>query len=195
MIIFDDISFSYGEKPVFQRFSLELPDRVTVLEGPSGSGKTTLLKLAAGLLRPDAGRITGVPEKISFTFQENRLLPWFTARENVAAVLPKRRREEAGKWLRLMELDDVAESRPGSMSGGQQRRVAIARTLAWGGELFIMDEPLKGLDEALQRRIVRRILEQARHVIVTSHSAFETGLWGGSVVNIAGGRSPEREGE
>ena len=184
MIIFDDISFAYGERQVFRSFSLSLPDKVTILEGPSGSGKTTLLKMAARLLKPQAGRISGVPERVSFTFQENTLLPWFTARGNVEAVLPRDRRSEAEIWLKLMELADVMDSLPGNMSGGQQRRVAIARALAYGGELFIMDEPLKGLDEPLQRRIVPRILEQVPRLIVTSHSAFETQLWGGTAVDI-----------
>ena len=189
MIKFDHISFSYGERKVFDDFTLELTDKVTVLEGASGSGKTTLLKLAAGLLEPSGGRVLGVPERVAFTFQENRLLPWFSARDNVAAVLPKGHGDEADVWLELMELSDVSGSLPGNMSGGQQRRVAIARALAFGGDLFIMDEPLKGLDEALQERVVPRILERAKNLIVTSHSGFETELWGGNVVRVGGGET------
>ena len=184
VIAFEDISFSYGERRVFEDFSLSLPGKVTVLEGASGSGKTTLMKIAAGLLRPEKGKVSGVPEKVSFMFQENRLLPWFSARENVAAVLPKSRRGEAVTWLKLMELEDFLESLPGNMSGGQQRRVAIARALAYGGELLIMDEPLKGLDEALQQRVTKRILELKRRILVTSHSEFESCLWGGERVTI-----------
>ena len=68
MIKFDEISFSYGQKEMFSRYSLHIPDGITILQGPSGCGKTTLLRIVAGLLKPSSGVITGVPMHISFMF-------------------------------------------------------------------------------------------------------------------------------
>ena len=181
MISFENVTFSYGEKDVFDGLNLSLPEGTNVLVGASGSGKTTLLKLIAGLLTPEKGMITGVPLRPAVMFQENRLMPWLTARENVEAALPRERRREAVDWLRFVELEELEGRRPGDMSGGQQRRVALARALAFGGDLLIMDEPLKGLDEALIERLVPNITALGLPIVVTSHSEFETKLWGGKV--------------
>lgn len=184
MIEVRDLSFSYGDKAVLSDFSTVFSDPVTVIRGPSGGGKTTLLYLLAGLLKPDAGVITGIPDKVSFMFQQDRLIPWLTARENVQAVLPKNDAAKAEKWLRIMELDGEMDRLPGELSGGQMRRVALARALSFPGEIIIMDEPLKGLDEALIARLVPIIKADGRQIIVTSHSESETTLWGGTVLNV-----------
>ena len=118
MIKIDSVSFSYGEKCIFDGFSANIAPGVTSLSAPSGYGKTTLLRLIAGLETPKSGSITGVPDRISFMFQEDRLLPWLTALENVAAVLPKERRGEAAAFLELTELSGEAGSLPEKLSGG-----------------------------------------------------------------------------
>lgn len=180
-----DLFFSYGEKSIFSGLSLRLDEPVSIIKGASGSGKTTLLRLIAGLLKPDGGEITGVPEKTAFLFQEDRLLPWLTAEENVAAVLPRERASETKKWLELLELtEDEAKKRPEDLSGGQRRRVSMARALSYGGELLILDEPMKGLDESLIGRIVPIIKAQGVPIIVTSHSEYEISLWDGEVITI-----------
>ena len=74
--------------------------------GASGCGKTTLLRLAAGLLTPSSGTVTGVPEKVSFMFQEDRLLPWLTAEKNVASVLPREEAHRAAEFLEKVELSE-----------------------------------------------------------------------------------------
>ncbi len=181
-IEFCDVAFSFGDKCVFKHLTMNIEGAVTVIEGPSGEGKTTLLRLAAGLLTPDAGQILGVPEKPALMFQENRLLPWLTARENVAAVMDKPC--NAQEWLELVELGDESESLPRHLSGGQQRRVALARALAYGGGVLLLDEPLKGLHEELIRRIIPRVREQGIPIVATSHSQLETSLWGGSVQTL-----------
>ena len=189
MITVSSLSFSYGKTPVFRDFSLEIPGPAAVLMGPSGCGKTTLLRLTAGLLKPDAGEILGAEGPVSFLFQEDRLLPWFSAEENVAAVLPGEKRGDAAKWLGKVELPEESfSSLPGNLSGGQQRRVALARALAYGGGLLILDEPFKGLDAGLAKRMIDLILEQKRPLLVSTHSAEEARLLGGTVITL-----PERK--
>lgn len=124
------VSFGYpGQAPILERFSLELPDRgITCLFGPSGCGKTTLLRLLAGLERPWAGEIRNPPRRVARVFQENRLLPWATALENITAVLNgKNASDTAAYWLEQVGLGDALDKRPDQLSGGMRRRVAIAR--------------------------------------------------------------------
>ena len=129
-----DLSVSFGDKVILDRLELELPDTgITVLSGPSGCGKTTLLRVLAGLQRPDSGSMEGIrPEKNVILFQENRLLPWRSVREQITDVLPRDRRSEAEDWLTLVELDGEGDARPDQLSGGMQRRLALARALALG---------------------------------------------------------------
>ncbi len=178
MIEIKNLNFSYGELKVFDNLSLTLRESCTVLEGVSGRGKTTLLRILAGLLRPQSGSVTGVPPRPAMMFQEDRLLPWLTVRENVKAA------GDVGNLLKLVELEDYSEAYPDSLSGGQRRRTALARALSFGGGILLLDEPLKGLDEALMSRLVPKIKAFNIPIIVTSHSAFETSLWGGERVVI-----------
>lgn len=184
MIEVNNLSFAYGHKQIFRDYSLRIPDDITCLSGCSGCGKTTLLYLIAGLLSLHKGEITGVPERVAFMFQEDRLLPWFSAEENVAAVLPKDRREEARRYLHAVELENESASMPENLSGGQKRRVALARTLAYRGDIIILDEPFKGLDNGLIARLVPIILSQNVPVIAATHSPEEMKLLGGHVIEI-----------
>ena len=82
-----NIKKSYGDRIIFDNFNREIVfDKPVVLMGESGVGKTTLARMIAGLEKSDFGEISGVPEAVSFMFQEDRLLPWFSARENVEYV-------------------------------------------------------------------------------------------------------------
>ncbi len=179
-IQFDKVTFSYGDIPVLREFSLTLPEKGAVcLFGPSGCGKSTLLRLLAGLEQPQAGRITGLLEKrFTVVFQENRLLPWISAVENVALALPGRNRqnrERAADWLRLMGLAEEVDSLPFTLSGGMQRRVAIARALAAEGDILLLDEPFTGLDDERRRDIVAVIRKTYadRLVVLVTHSEEE----------------------
>ena len=129
MIELREISVSFGDNRVLERLSDQWPDCGTVvLRGPSGSGKTTLLRVLCGLLRPDAGCVTGLKRRrVSVVFQEDRLLPWRTALENVALVSDER---TARELLGRLDLLEAADSRPDALSGGMRRRVAMARALA-----------------------------------------------------------------
>lgn len=171
MISVSHLTLSYGEKRVLEDFSLTLPERgVTVLSGPSGCGKTTLLRVLSGLQRRSAGVVT-VPPRPTLLFQENRLLPWRTVEQHIADVLPRARRGEAGRWLALVELEEEARSYPGALSGGMGRRLALARALACGGGLYLLDEPFTGVDAARAARILERVRALGVPVLLSSHEA------------------------
>ena len=169
MIFCENITLSYGEKRVLDRFSLELPGTgITALSGPSGCGKTTLLRVLAGLESPQAGRMR-TPGRVCMLFQENRLLPWRTVEQHIADVLPRGRRGEAAVWLELAELTGEEGRYPAALSGGMGRRLALARCLACGGELFLLDEPFAGVDLPRAARMLERIRALDVPVILCAH--------------------------
>lgn len=174
MIKVEHLFLSYGEKEVLRDFSLEVPgEGITALRGPSGCGKTTLLRVLAGLERPQSGTILGVrPEETAFLFQENRLLPWRTVEQQLTDVLPRERRGEACRWLELVELAGEEHNHPGSLSGGMARRLSLARCLALGGKLYLLDEPFAGVDPERARRILERIQRLGVPVLLVSHEPF-----------------------
>jgi ABC-type Fe3+/spermidine/putrescine transport system ATPase subunit len=143
---------------------------ILCLLGPSGCGKTTLLRMIAGLEQPDTGVIrfdgrdmTGVrPHERGFgmMFQDFALFPHKNVRDNVAfglrmqGLAPKEINERVSRVLDLVELDDLAEREIAQLSGGEQQRVALARSLAPGPQLLMLDEPLGALDRALRERLM-----------------------------------------
>ena len=173
MIQVEHLSLSFGSREVLRDFSLAVPDRgVTALRGLSGCGKTTLLRCLAGLERPQGGRISGItPRETAFLFQENRLLPWRTAWQNITDVLPRARWGEAADWLALAELEGEERAYPASLSGGMGRRLALARCLALGGRLYLLDEPFTGVDPERAARIMGRIRALNTPVLLVSHEA------------------------
>lgn len=173
MIELSHLSFAYGDRAVLSDLSLALPAQgITALQGPSGCGKTTLLRLLAGLERPQAGRITGIsPGEGAILFQENRLLPWRTVGQHLTDVLPRERWGEAARWLELVELDGEGDTLPSALSGGMGRRLALARCLALGGSIYLLDEPFAGVDPDRTRRILARIRTLGIPVVLASHQA------------------------
>lgn len=173
MIELSHLSFAYGDRAVLSDLSLALPAQgITALQGPSGCGKTTLLRLLAGLERPQAGQITGIsPGEGAILFQENRLLPWRTVGQHLTDVLPRERWGEAARWLELVELDGEGDTLPSALSGGMGRRLALARCLALGGSIYLLDEPFAGVDPDRTRRILARIRTLGIPVVLASHQA------------------------
>jgi NitT/TauT family transport system ATP-binding protein len=185
---FEQVDFAYASgRLVLEGFSLELPDRgVVCLVGPSGCGKTTLLRLAAGLERPHAGRISGFEDRrAAMVFQEDRLLPWETTRQN-ATTTPSS--DRATEWLVALGLGDSLDRRPGELSGGMARRVAIARALAAPHDVLLLDEPFSGLDEDTWRGAVQRILaaEEGGLTLLVTHVLDQALAMGATVVRLQG---------
>ena len=168
-----NVSFSYGERVVLRDVTLLLPERgVVCFFGPSGCGKTTALHLLAGLLQPEAGQVTR-PERIAAVFQEDRLLPWLNAVQNVC-LLPDVREEEAQGLLERLGMEENRKA-VAQMSGGQKRRVAVARALAARADLLLLDEPFRGLDAAARDAAVAAVRERAREIpcVLVTHDRAE----------------------
>nr|WP_300169641.1 ATP-binding cassette domain-containing protein [uncultured Flavonifractor sp.] len=171
MISVQEITVRFAGKVVLDHFSLELPEEgITALSGPSGCGKTTLLRVLAGLQPVQQGTVT-VPQPPVMLFQENRLLPWRTVERHITDVLPKSRWGEVSRWLALAELEGEEKQFPPALSGGMGRRLALARALACGGKLFLLDEPFTGVDAPRAARMVERIRQLGVPVILSSHEA------------------------
>lgn len=169
MISVKNITVRFGEKTVLDHFSLQLPeDGITALSGPSGCGKTTLLRVLAGLQPVEEG-IVATPADPVILFQENRLLPWRTVEQHIADVLPRHRRGEVSRWLALAELEGEEKGCPAALSGGMGRRLALARALACGGGLILLDEPFAGVDAPRAARILERVRSLGLPVVLSSH--------------------------
>lgn len=171
MISVSHMNLVFGEKKVLEDFSLDVPNvPVIALTGPSGSGKTTLLRVLAGLEQPQSGQISGVsPARTAFLFQEDRLLPWRTVKQNLTDILPREREHEAEHWLEFAELEGEGEYWPHQLSGGMARRLALARCAALGGELLLLDEPFTGVDSHRRTRLLERLRTLGIPVILISH--------------------------
>ncbi len=170
----ENLTFRYARKqpPVLDRFSLQMAKgEIVGLVGASGSGKSTLLRLIAGLELPESGRIVLggklmtdervyiEPEKrgVGMVFQNYALFPHLTAAENICFGLHRMPREERRnrlqEMLELVEMREYADRYPHQLSGGQQQRIALARALAPGPAVLLMDEPFSNLDADLKENI------------------------------------------
>jgi ABC-type nitrate/sulfonate/bicarbonate transport system ATPase subunit len=165
---------------------------ITVVLGPSGCGKTTLLRLIAGMERPDAGavRVRG-DGRIGMVFQEPRLMPWLTAAQNVAFG-QRRGRCDSARLLAITGLAGFEDALPHQLSGGMQHRVALARALANGPSLVLMDEPFAALDQHTREGMQDLLLDVQRttgmHVLFVTHSLDEALYLGDRVVVLNRGR-------
>ncbi|MCH3972195.1 MAG: ATP-binding cassette domain-containing protein [Oscillospiraceae bacterium] len=186
------VSFTYENgTQVLQNFSLCLPACGTVcLLGPSGCGKTTLLRLLAGLEVPQSGTVSA-PRQTAVVFQEDRLLPWMTARRNVAAVLHGCRKEnlrQAGEWLQKLNLAGSEDALPSELSGGMRQRVALARAMAFGPELLLLDEPFHALDPENRRTCMRLLHQQGQQklTLLVTHNLEEAKQFADSMIFLQG---------
>lgn len=170
-----DLGFGYGEERLFSSLSFSLSGgRHVAVMGESGKGKTTLLKLLLGFIEPTDGEIIRAEgEKPAVVFQEDRLLPWFSALKNVQLA-----GGNAEELLEDMELKESMDKLPKELSGGMQRRTAIARALAYKGDPLLLDEPFKGLDPEMRERIAGKILEHAEgaSILLITHDEKEAEL-------------------
>lgn len=151
----------YDSTEVFDGLDLSIKvNKVTVIMGASGSGKTTLLNCISGLT-PYNGEITGV-NGASFVFQEDRLVPFMSVYENLDFTLQKsvykaERKEKILAMIKSVELEDKINSIPDELSGGQKKRVSLARAFLSDSNLILMDEPLNSLDLDLKIKIAQLI--------------------------------------
>jgi thiamine transport system ATP-binding protein len=181
----DGVDLSFGQAPVLTGASMavDLGEVVAVL-GPSGSGKSTLLRVIAGITVPAAGTvtlggrdITNVPTHqrgVGMVFQDNQLFPHLTVGDNVAFGLKLAgtptavRRAAADDWLARVGLDGFGSRDVGALSGGEAKRVALARTLAAEPTVVLLDEPLTGLDRELHDRLANDVAELLTDLAITA---------------------------
>ncbi len=172
---FAHYSKAYGKTVVFEDLNFEIREgEILAVLGPSGSGKTTLLNSIAGLLAY-GGEIEGKPERIGYIFQEPRLLPNLTVRENLLFTGGAPRRIE--RLLREVEMEIKAERRPSELSGGEKQRVAIARAFLSDAPALLMDEPFSALDTALKDKLEQLFLrlwqKDRRTTVFVTHDIDE----------------------
>lgn len=207
-----EVAASYGQGPVLSGVNLVVADgSLTAILGASGSGKTTLLRVVMGFLHQqqgtitvgsvvvaEAGRIHLRPEKrsIGYVAQEGALYPHLSVAENVAFGLPRRERKRSARTGEVLELVGLSagygERRPHELSGGEQRRVALARALAPRPPLVLLDEPFSGLDAALRAETREAVLHALRAkgttAVLVTHDQAEGLSMGNEVAVLMAGR-------
>lgn len=186
MLKINDLTLGYGGEPVLEGANLEVgAGQFVSLVGPSGSGKTSLLRAVTGLQAAEHGSVSLEIDRdeVGFLFQDDALLPWRSARHNVALGLLahgwKKRDayEAADTWLRRFGLTGLEDRFPRQLSGGQRKRVALAQVLALRPRLLLMDEPFASLDAIVRHRITRDLLvwveQEELTVLLVTHDLEE----------------------
>jgi phospholipid/cholesterol/gamma-HCH transport system ATP-binding protein len=190
LISFREVRLGFGEGDILRGISFEVsPGQTKILLGESGSGKTLILKLAAGLLRPDSGRIRVMGHdigemrekdlldfrrRIGFVFQEGALFDSMSVADNVAFRLREEQVFEETieakvlESLRFVEMEQAVDKFPAELSGGMRRRVSIARALVDRPPLVFYDSPTAGLDPVTSQTIILLILRLRDLLNVTS---------------------------
>lgn len=196
MIELKAIGKSFDELLLFHDLSISFPDgEVSAILGPSGCGKTTLLHMLAGIVSPDAGRIEGLDgRRISYLFQEPRLIPWLTVGGNLELVLEgvygkEKSRRLSRELLERLGIGESAATYPIELSGGMRQRAVIARAFAYPGEILLMDEPLQALDLARKIDLVgwfRELWSEKRPcTLFVTHDIQEALLLGDSILVLS----------
>ena len=183
MLRLKNVSKSFEGKPVLRDVSFDFPEAaVTAVTGPSGSGKTTLANLLLGLIPPDAGEIKGLEGlKPAAVFQEDRLVEHWDAFRNVRLTARKGVSDETiRRALAEVGLDARERQRVAKYSGGMKRRVAIVRAVLSRPDLLVLDEPFKGLDEAVRADCAAFILRECSGatILLITHDPDEAALMG-----------------
>ena len=206
MLEVDELVVAFGDRAVLDGASLTVDDHeVVALLGPSGSGKSTMLRAIAGLIAPTSGRvlldgtdITRLPthrRNIGMVFQDEQLFPHRSVAQNIEFGLRMQRRPAAERSGRVAELLDLvgltgfAERRVTELSGGEAKRVALARSLAPSPRVLLLDEPLTGLDRDLHDQLaieLARVLRAtATAALLVTHDRDEATTIADRVVTIA----------
>ena len=195
VIRLDNVSKTFFTKGrevcTFANINLEINrNEFTTIIGPSGCGKTTLLKLCAGLIYPSGGRViykgqpvTSINTDVGFVTQDSNLFPWLTMIENIEFPLvirgvPKsERRKKAAEYLAIYGLEGFESHYPHELSGGMQKRASIIRTMIYGPDVILMDEPFGPLDAQtrlnLQQELSSIWSKDKKTIVFVTHDLVE----------------------
>lgn len=184
MLEMKSLGLTYGARQVLDTIDLVIaPAERYGLLGSSGAGKSSLLRLAAGITAPTSGHCINRYRHPVLLFQEPRLLPWRRVRENIeiplraAGLTHEEARRRSTYWLHKVDLEQVAASWPGELSGGMAQRVALARAFALRPDLLLLDEPFSALDPALRASLAALctayIEETGAALVCSSHHPDE----------------------
>lgn len=189
-IIIRNLTKRYGTETIYEDFSLTVEaGAITCILGPSGCGKTTLLNVLSGLT-PYEGTIDNLPPRRSYIFQNDRLIPTMTVRENIEYVAGKG--AYLADILAAVELTGAEELYPDELSGGMAKRAAMARAFAYPFELLLLDEPMSSLDLALKVRLTaafKRLMRLSpRTAIYVTHDPFEAASVGERMLVLSRGK-------
>lgn len=211
-LVLDGVDFSYDATRILDGIELSIPTgQFVTLLGASGSGKSTLLRLIAGLQFPERGRlawkgnaIAGPGLERGVVFQDYALFPWMSVVDNIAIAIGKARPEtrkadrqaEAADYLKKVGLESAIGKYPFELSGGMRQRAAIARALALGSPLLLMDEPFGALDPVNRAKLQDLLLEiweaatPKKTIVFVTHDVDEALYLGDRVVIL--GSTPGR---
>ncbi len=175
---------SFGDLVVLEDISMDFEkEGITCILGPSGCGKSTLLNIISGSIHDYGGEVVGFKEEeMSFVFQEDRLIPWLTIYDNMKLVLKSKYEDHELKqrileYVTMVGIEDYLFSYPSDLSGGMKQRASIARALAYGSKLIIMDEPFKSLDIKTKQQLLidfkKICIETKATVIFVTHDVEE----------------------
>jgi thiamine transport system ATP-binding protein len=200
-----DIAVDFNGVPFLRHVNLSVKrGEIVSLVGPSGSGKSTLLRVISGLEAPSAGRIvidghdmtTVAPHRrpVGMVFQDNQLFPHLTVGNNVAYALRIARVDRATRqntvreMLQLVGLEGFEDRHIERLSGGEAKRVAVARALAANPGVLLLDEPLTGLDAALHDRMLGDLAQLLRArdttVVHVTHDMDEAAAFASRIIDI-----------
>jgi len=172
-IVLSGICKSFGETEVLNGFSAIFPaGKIGCITAPSGIGKTTLLRILMGLESLDSGSILGLENvAVSAVFQEDRLCENMTASDNIKLVSPKLNDDEISAAMQSAGLIDCEKRIVSELSGGMRRRVAILRAVLFDADLYLLDEPFKGLDADTKSDVISFIKRKlfGKTVILVTH--------------------------
>jgi ABC-type nitrate/sulfonate/bicarbonate transport system ATPase subunit len=187
----DRVSFAHPGVAVLADLDLEVArGEFVVCVGPSGCGKSTLLALLGGHLQPTRGTIRRRGDSRTI-HQDGGLFPWLTVRQNIAQGLPRdlrpaRAAHKIDEWLEVTRLVEFAHHYPHQLSGGMRQRVELARALAAGTDLLLLDEPFAALDyqtrARMRRELAATLADRPRTVVLVTHDIDEAVQLGDRVV-------------
>lgn len=187
-----NLTVQFEEKVVYKDFSIEIPDnKITCILGASGCGKTTLLNVISDSIN-FSGEVEKTSNKISYIFQNPTILPHLTVEKNLDFILKnvfldkKVRVEKIDEILKKVELFEVKNKYPYSLSGGMAQRLSVARGFVYPADFMLLDEPFKGLDISLKKRIIQLFIELYKNVnrtvIIVTHDIDEAILLADHIV-------------